>query len=89
MARGIVLVHIRYCGVALASVTLFGSGSGVGNGIRCTIRWRIPFILPWSTGLGIIPRTDGVGGNRHRHNRDSGHGSLMHIDLVAKRLQDC
>jgi hypothetical protein len=36
-ARGIVLVRIRCCRVALASFTLFGNGSGVGNGTRCTI----------------------------------------------------
>jgi hypothetical protein len=46
-ARGIVLVCIRCCRVALASVTLFGSGSGVGNGMICTICEGIPFILPW------------------------------------------
>jgi hypothetical protein len=36
-AGGIVLFCIRCCRVALASVMLFGSGSGVGNGTRCTI----------------------------------------------------
>jgi hypothetical protein len=87
-AKGIVLVRIRCCRVALAFVTLFGSGSGVGNGTRCTIRGGIPFILPWFAGLGIIPRTDGVGSNRPRHNRNSGHGSRMQVDLVAKHFQD-
>jgi hypothetical protein len=88
-AGGIVLVRIRCCRVTLASVMLFGSGSGVVSQTRCTFRWRIPFILPRSAGLGIIPRTGGVGGNRPRHNRDSGHGNLMQVDLVAKHLQDC
>ncbi len=88
-AGGIVLVCIKCCRVMLASVTLFGSGSGVRIGTRCTIHWKISFILPWSAGLGIIPRTDGVGGNRPRHNHDSGHGSLMQVDLLAKCLQDC
>jgi hypothetical protein len=88
-ARGIVLICIRCCRVALVSVMLFGSGSGVVTGTRCTIRWRIPFILPRSADLGIILRTDGVGSNRPRHNCDSGHGSLMQVDLVVKHLQDC
>ncbi len=41
-----------------------------------------------SAGLGIIPRTDGVGSIKTRHDHNSGHGSLMQVDLVAKRLQD-
>ena len=36
-AGGIVLICIRCCRVALAFATLFRSGSGVGNGTRCTI----------------------------------------------------
>jgi hypothetical protein len=44
---------------------------------------------PWSTGLVIIPRTDCVGSNRPRHNRNCGHGSLIKVGLVAKCLQDC
>jgi hypothetical protein len=87
-AGRIVLIRIRCCRVALASVTLFRCRSGVGNGMRCTIHGGIPFILPWSAGLGIISRIDGVGSNRTRHDRNSGHGSLMQVDLIAKRLQD-
>jgi hypothetical protein len=84
-ARWIVLICIRCCRVALASVKLFGSGSGVSNGTRCTIRKGFPFIPPWSAGMGIIPRTDGVGSNRPWHDRNCGHGSLMQVDLGAKR----
>ncbi len=65
-AGGIVLVRIRCRSVALASITLIRSGSGVGNGTRCTICKGVPFILPWSVGLGVLPRTDGVGSNRPR-----------------------
>jgi len=60
MTRGIVLIPIRCCRVALASIMLFGSVSGVGIGTRCTICKGIPFILPWSTDLSVIPGTDGV-----------------------------
>ncbi len=88
-ARGIVLIHIRCCRVTLASVTLFRSGSGDGNRTRCTICKGITFILPWSAGLGIISRTDGVGSNRPRHDHNSGHGNRMQVDLGAKCLQDC
>jgi hypothetical protein len=89
MTRGIVFICIRCCRVTLASITLFGSGSGVGNGMRCTIREGISFIFPWSAGLGVISWTDGMGSNRPRHDRNSGHGSLMQVDLGAKCLQDC
>ena len=86
--KGIVLIHIRCCRVPLASVTLFGSGNGVGIGTRCTICEGIPSILPWSADLGVIPGNDGVGSNRPWHGCNSGHGSLMQVDLGAKRLQD-
>ncbi len=36
----------RCCGIALASVTLFGHESGVGSGMRCTICEGILIILP-------------------------------------------
>ncbi len=49
----------------------------------------IPFNLTWSADLGVIPGTDGVGSNRPWHDRNSGHGRLMQVDLGAKRLQDC
>ncbi len=87
--RGIVLICIRCCRVALASVTLFGSGSDVRIGTRCTIHEGIPFILPWSADLGVIPGTDSVGSNRPCHDHNSGHGSLIQVDLEAKRLQVC
>jgi hypothetical protein len=45
-AGRIVFVCIGSCGIALASVTLFGHESGVGSGTRCTIRKGILFILP-------------------------------------------
>jgi hypothetical protein len=67
---------------------LFGSGNSVGIGTRCTIHKGIPFILPWSADLGVIPGADGVGSNRPLHECNSGHGSLMKVDLGAKRLQD-
>jgi hypothetical protein len=82
-ARWIVFIHIRCCGIALAFVTLFEHESGVGSGARCTIRKEILFILPWSAGLGIISRINGVGGNRTRHDRNGSHGSLMQVDLEA------
>jgi hypothetical protein len=88
MARRIVFVCIGCCRVALASVTLFGSGNGVGAGTICPIQKGILFILPWSAGLGIIQRINSVGRNGTRHDRNSGHGSLMQVDLGAKRLQD-
>jgi hypothetical protein len=84
MARRIVFVYIRCCRVTLAFVTLFGYARGVGSGTRCAIRGRIPVIFLWSAGLGIIPRIDGVGSNRTRHDRNNGHGSLMQVDLIAK-----
>ncbi len=88
MAGRIVFVCIGCCRVALASGMLFGRESGVGSGMRCAIRGEIPFIFPCSAGLGIIPRIDGVGSNRTRHDHNSGHGSLMQVDLIAKRHQD-
>ncbi len=72
----------------VTSVVLFGSGSSIGSGTRCTIREGILFILPWSAGLGIIPGINIVGGNGTRHDCSSGHGSLMQVDLGAKYLQD-
>ncbi len=45
-AGGVFLVCIGCCGIALASVTLFGHESGVGSGTRCTIREGILIILP-------------------------------------------
>jgi hypothetical protein len=85
----IVFICIGCCRVALASVTLFESGSGVGTGMRCTIHNGILLILPWSSDLGIIPRVNGIGSNGTRHDRNSGHGSLMQVHLGNKRLQDC
>ncbi len=85
-AGRIVFICIGSCGIALASVTLFGCESGVGSGTRCTMREGILFILPWSADLSIIPRMNGVGGNGTSHDRNSGHGSLMHVDLRAKYL---
>jgi hypothetical protein len=46
MAGRVFLVRIGCCGIALASVTLFGHESGVGSGTRCTIHEGILFILP-------------------------------------------
>jgi hypothetical protein len=88
MAGRIVFVCIRFCGIALASVTLFGCESGVGSGSRCTICKGILFILPWSAGLGIIPRINSVGGNGTRHDHNGGRGSLMQVNLGAKCLKD-
>jgi hypothetical protein len=88
MAGRIVFVCIRCCRVVIASVTLFGSGSGDRNGTRCTIHKGILFILPWSAGQGIIPIINGLGSNGTRHDRNSGHGSLMQVDLGAKHPQD-
>jgi hypothetical protein len=85
-AGRIVFVRIRCSRAALASVMLFGSGSSIGSGARYTVHEGILFILPWSAGLGIIPRVNGVGGNGTRHDCNSGHGSLMHVDLGAKCL---
>ena len=85
-AGRIVFVRIGSCGIALASVMLLGHESGVESGTRCTIRKGILFILPWSDGLCIIRRINGVGGNGTRHDRNSGHGSLMQVDLRAKCL---
>jgi hypothetical protein len=86
MTGRIVFVRIGCCGITIASITLFGLESGVGSGARCTIRKGILFILPWFAGLGFIPRINNVGGNGTRHDRNSGHGSLMQVDLGAKRL---
>ncbi len=63
MAGRVFLVRIGCCGIALASVTLFGHESGIGSGTRCTIPKEIFIILPWSARLSIIPRIDIVGGN--------------------------
>jgi hypothetical protein len=46
MARRVFLVCIGCCGIALASITLFGRESGVGSGTRCTIRKGILIIFP-------------------------------------------
>ncbi len=89
MNRGIVFICIRCSQVTRASITLFGSGIGVGIGTRCTIHGGIPFILPWSADLGVIPGTDSVCSNRLWHDRNSSHGSLMQVDLGAKCLHDC
>jgi hypothetical protein len=86
MAGRIVFVRIRCCGIALASVMLFGCERGDGSGTRCTICKGTLFILPWSTGLGIIPRINSVGGNGTRHDCNCGHGSLMQVDLGVKCL---
>jgi hypothetical protein len=45
-AGRVFLIRMGCCGIALASVTLFGRESGVGSGTRCTIRQRILIILP-------------------------------------------
>jgi hypothetical protein len=45
-AKRVFLVCIGCCGIALASVTLFGHESGVESGTRCTICKRILIILP-------------------------------------------
>jgi hypothetical protein len=45
-AGRVFLVHIWCCGIALASVTLFGRESGIGSGTRCTIRKGILIIIP-------------------------------------------
>ncbi len=87
-AGRIVFGCIGCCRAALASITLFGSGSGVGSGTRCTIHKGICSILPWFAGLGIVLRINGVGSNRTSHDRNSGHGSLMQVDLGAKCLKD-
>ncbi len=67
MAGRTVFIRIGYYWVALAFITLLRHESGFGSGMRCTIHGGIPFIFPWSTGLGIIPRIHGVGSNRTRH----------------------
>jgi hypothetical protein len=46
MAGRVFLIRIGCCGIALASVTLFGRESGVGSETRCTIREGILIILP-------------------------------------------
>jgi hypothetical protein len=74
-AGRIVFVCIGCCRVVLAFVTLSRSGSSIGSGTRCTICKGILFILPWSAGLGIIPRINSVGGNGTRHDRNSGHSA--------------
>ncbi len=45
-AGRIVFIRIGCCRVAFASVTLFGSGSSIGSGTRCTVGKGILFILP-------------------------------------------
>jgi hypothetical protein len=42
----IFLVRIGCCGIALASIMLFGCESGIGSGTRCTIHKGILIILP-------------------------------------------
>ena len=86
MAGRVSLVRLWCCGIALASVMLFGRKSGVGGETVCTIRKIILFILPWSAGLSISPRMNGVGGNGTRHDCNSSHGSLVQVDLRAKCL---
>ncbi len=44
-AGGLFPVRIGCCGIALASVTLFGCESGIGSGTRCPIREGILIIL--------------------------------------------
>jgi hypothetical protein len=46
MTGRVFLVRIGCCGIALASVTLFGRESGVGSGTRCTICKGILIIFP-------------------------------------------
>ncbi len=46
MAGRVFLIRIGCCGIALASVTLFGHERGIGSGMRCTIREGILIILP-------------------------------------------
>jgi hypothetical protein len=46
MAGRVFLVCIGRCGIALASITLFGLESGIGSGTRCTICEGILIILP-------------------------------------------
>ncbi len=67
---------------------LFGSGISIESETRCTVCKGTLFILPWSAGLGIIPRINSVGGNGTRHDHNSSHGNLMQVDLGAKCLQD-
>ncbi len=45
-AGRVFLICIGCCGIALASVTLFGRESGVRSGTRCAIRKGILIILP-------------------------------------------
>ncbi len=85
-AGRIVFVCIEWCGIALASITLFGQESGIGSGTRCTICKGIIIILPQSASLSIIPRINIVSGNRTRHDCNSSHGSLVQVDLRAKCL---
>ncbi len=63
MAGRVFLIRIGCCGIALASVTLFGHESGIGSGTRCTIHKEILIILPSSTSLSIIPGIGIVGRN--------------------------
>jgi hypothetical protein len=46
MAVKVFFVCIGCCGIALTSVTLFGRESGIGSGMRCTIREGILIFLP-------------------------------------------
>jgi hypothetical protein len=46
MAGRVFLVRIGCCGIALASVMLFGHENGIGSGTRCTICEGILIILP-------------------------------------------
>jgi hypothetical protein len=45
-AGRVFLVHFCCCGIALASITLFGHESGIGSWTRCTICEGIFVILP-------------------------------------------
>jgi hypothetical protein len=45
-AGRVFLICIWCCGIALASVTLFGHESGIGSGARCTICEGILIFLP-------------------------------------------
>jgi hypothetical protein len=45
-AGRVFLVRIGCCGIALASIMLFGRESGIGSGTRCTICKGIFIILP-------------------------------------------
>jgi hypothetical protein len=46
VAGRVFLIRIRCCGIAPASVMLFGHESGIGSRTRCTIHEGILIILP-------------------------------------------